>query len=222
MPILMSSTIRRSFFSPPFALFFLAASAAFPPPVLADAPAMTAVLRQEVDIARFPFCDGGTCAEVRLVGLEESEWAQVRALFHPPPGTAEAERLVLREAIGLLERIVGPKTGTATDRAGTFGNSAWPGQLDCNDEAANSTTYMRLMAADGLLRFHRIEDTRTRGGFLFFGRHSTAVISETVSETGGGPLYAVDSWFHDNGFPAEILPLSAWKNGWKPAGTVAH
>lgn len=222
MPILMSSTIRRSFYSTPFALFFLAASAAFPLALQADAPAMTAVLRQEVEVARFPFCDGGTCAEVRFVGLEENEWAEVRAMFMPPPETAEAERRVLREAIGLLERIVGPKTGTATDRAGTFGNSAWAGQLDCNDEAANSTTYMRLMAADGLLRFHRIEDTRTRGGFLFFGRHSTAVISETVSETASGRHYAVDSWFYDNGHPAEILPLEQWKNGWKPAESAAR
>jgi hypothetical protein len=142
----------------------------------------------------------------------------VRALFEPPPQNAEQERETLRQAIGLMERIVGPKTGTDTDKAGTFGNSAYPGQLDCNDEATNSTTYMRLMAANGLLRFHHIEDTKTRGGFLIFGRHSTAAISETAS----GKLYAVDSWFYDNGNPAVVLPLETWQAGWRPSNTTAH
>lgn len=111
-----------------------------------------------------------------------------------------------------------PKTGTAGDRAGTFGNSAWPGQLDCNDEATNSTTYMRMMQTDGLIRFHTILDTRTRGGFLIFGRHSTAVIGETAT----GQRFAVDSWFYDNGHPAVILPLATWQAGWKPSNTIAH
>lgn len=221
MPILMSSPIRRSSSSQPFArspsLLWLGL-ALFAMPAFADAPAMTEVLKRAAAIEGFPFCDGGTCAEVRTVGLDAAEWQQVRTLFEPAPASAEAERAVLREAIGLMERLVGPKTGTATDRAGTFGNSAYPGQLDCNDEASNSTTYMKLMANDGLLRFHRIEDTKTRGGFLIFGRHSTAAISELES----GVLYAVDSWFHDNGAAAEILPLEQWKGGWRPLQSAAH
>lgn len=184
----------------------------------ADAPTMTQVLQAEARIGKFQFCNGGTCADVKTVGLSDAEWQQVRELFDPLPQTAEQEREALRQAIGLMERIVGPKTGTATDRGGTFGNSAYPGQLDCNDEASNSTTYMRLMLGDGLLRFHHIEDTKTRGGFLIFGRHSTAAIREIAS----GKLYAVDSWFFDNGVPAEVLPLETWQNGWRPANTGAH
>lgn len=184
----------------------------------ADAPAMTAVLKAEAKIGKFQFCNGGMCAEVKTVGLNDAEWQQVRDLFEPLPSSAEQEREVLRQAIGLMERIVGAKTGTSTDRGGTFGNSAYPGQLDCNDEASNSTTYMRLMLGDGLLHFHHIEDTRTRGGFLIFGRHSTAAIRDLAS----GKLYAVDSWFHDNGVPAEVLPLDVWQNGWRPANTAAH
>jgi len=68
------------------------------------------------------------------------------------------------------------------------------------------------------LRFHRIEDTKTRGGFLFFGWHSTAAISDKAS----GKLFAVDSWFFDNGVPPVILPLEAWQNGWQPPSTPAH
>lgn len=185
---------------------------------VADADTMTRVLKETPTIQRFSFCWGGTCAAVEQVGVTEEEWSHVRALFDPQPADAAAEREAIRNAIGLLESIVGPKTGTAGDRAGTFGNAAWPGQLDCNDEATNSTSYMRLMRAGGLIRFHEILDTKTRGGFLIFGRHSTAVIAET----GTTKRFAVDSWFYDNGKPATILPLDTWQAGWKPDNSPAH
>ncbi|MCX7626905.1 MAG: hypothetical protein N2Z69_00585 [Methylophilaceae bacterium] len=201
--------MRRSLFS--LLLFF-------PLVALADAQAMTRVLKETPAPQQFSFCWGGTCAEVVRVHLGAEEWAQVRDLFDPAPDSAEQERTVVSQAIGLLERIVGPKTGTAGDRAGTFGNGAWPGQLDCNDEATNTTTYLRMMQHDGLLKFHQVLDTTTRGGFLIFGRHSSAVIAERAS----GERYAVDSWFYDNGQPAVVLPLKLWSGGWRPADSSAH
>ncbi len=188
------------------------------PAVQADAPAMTRVLQQSPSPEQFDFCWGGTCAEVVRTGVTQQEWQRVRALFQPPPSDAATERTAIGRAIGVLEGMIGARTGTAEDRAGTFGNSAWPGQLDCNDEAANSTTYMRLLLADGLLRFHRVLDTTTRGGFLIFGRHSAAVIQEIAS----GEQYAVDAWFYDNGQPAVIVPLAAWARGWRPADSTAR
>ena len=185
---------------------------------LAGADDMTRILRQTPTPQQFTFCWGGTCAGIEQVSLTDAEWGTVRQLFMPAPANAEAERATMRQAIGLLERMVGAKTATATDRAGTFGNSAFPGQLDCNDEATNSSSYLRMMINDGLVRFHQVLDTSTRGGFLIFGRHSTAVIQELAS----GEMFAVDSWFFDNGDPAVILPLATWKNGWKPAQSNAH
>ncbi|HSI23152.1 MAG TPA: hypothetical protein VK959_09035 [Methylophilaceae bacterium] len=206
-----------------FNLEFLKAAAIaallfFPLAAAADADAMTRILKETPTPQRFSFCWGGTCAAIEQVGLTPTEWSQVRGMFDPMPRDAESERETVRAAIGLLESIVGSKTGTSGDRAGTFGNSAWPGQLDCNDEATNSTNYMRMMHADGLMRFHEILDTRTRGGFLIFGRHSTAVIAET----GSMKKFAVDSWFYDNGKPAIILPLDTWQAGWKPDNSAAH
>jgi len=190
----------------------------FPLAAFADATVMTRVLMETPTPQQFSFCWGGTCAEVMEVLLEADEWAQVRGLFDPVPENAEQERAVVSRAIGLLESLVGPKTGTAGDRAGTFGNSAYAGQLDCNDEATNSTNYLRMMQADGLLQFHAVMDTTTRGGFLIFGRHSTAVLGERAS----GKKFAVDSWFYDNGQPAVVLPLEVWSGGWKPGNSVAH
>jgi hypothetical protein len=186
---------------------------------IADAPTMTRVLSEVPRVEKFLFCNGGTCADVKTVSLEDYEWQEVLELFEEQmPQSAEEERARIAQAIGLLESIVGPKTGTDTDKGGTFGNSAFPGQLDCNDEATNSTTYMRLMAQFDLLKYHRIEDTKTRGGFLIFGRHSTAAITEIET----GKMYAVDSWFYDNGKPAVVLPMDVWLSGWKPKDSGAH
>lgn len=197
---------------------WFAAGLLFATAASADAEAMNRVLRQPAQLEKFDVCWGGTCAGVVQTGLTRQEWQQVRKLFDPLPEHAEAERATIRTAIGLLERILGPKTGTAQDKAGTFGNSAWPGQLDCNDETANTTTYLRLMLADGLIHFHRILDTTTRGGFLIFGRHSTAAIQQTAT----GEKFAVDSWFFDNGHPAVIIPLETWADGWKPDNSAAR
>lgn len=210
----MNYRTSRSWYSQTLTLSLLAAALT----ASADAGVMTRTLRQIPSPQHFDFCWGGTCAAVETVELSQAEWAQVRALFDPLPADAAAERAAIAQAIGLLETIVGRKTGTAGDRAGTFGNSAWPGQLDCNDEATNSTTYMRMMQTDGLIRLHTILDTKTRGGILIFGRHSTAVIGETATNQ----RFAVDSWFYDNGHPAVILPLETWQTGWKPGNTIAH
>lgn len=162
----------------------------------------------------FDFCSGGGCAEVTHVSLTDDEWQKVVRIFKHAGDVADAEqeRSLVALAIGALESIVGSKTDTATDLAGTFGNSDYPGQLDCNDEAINSTTYMRLMQQNGLLKFHEVEDTRTRNFFFTGWPHSAAVIRETKT----GERFAVDSWFYDNGFPATIVPFSVWKSGYVP------
>lgn len=162
----------------------------------------------------FEVCTGGGCAEVKHVSLTDDEWQSITSIFMDARMVfnAEQERDQIALAIGAFESIVGSKTSTETDLAGTFGNSDYPGQLDCNDEAINSTTYMRLMRQNGLLKFHEIEDTRTRNFFFTGWPHSTAVIHETAS----GERFAVDSWFYDNGFPATIVPFTVWKSGYIP------
>jgi hypothetical protein len=162
----------------------------------------------------FDVCTGGGCAEVRHVSFSDDEWQRITSIFMNARmvSNAEQERDQIALAIGVFESIVGSKTNTETDLAGTFGNSDYPGQLDCNDEAINSTTYMRLMRQNGLLKFHDIEDMRTRNFFFTGWPHSTAVIHETAS----GEKFAVDSWFYDNGFPATIVPFAVWKSGYIP------
>lgn len=185
---------------------------------VADGPAITRVLQQKPTLAGFDMCHSGGCADISHVSLTAEEWQRVRDAFDPIPEDADDERSRIANAIGVLEQIVGPKTGTEHDLGGTFGAFATPGQLDCNDESTNSTTYMRLMQQDGLMRLHDIQDTKTRSFFLNGWPHTTAVIRYKQSNQ----RYAVDSWFYDNGAPAVIIPLELWKSGWKPAGSLAH
>ena len=67
------------------------------------------------------------------------------------------------------------------------------------------------------MRWHTVEDRATRGWFFRGWPHTTAVIRDKRS----GQLYAVDSWFLDNGKPPFILPLEKWKDGWDPEDAVA-
>ncbi len=173
---------------------------------------ITRIYQQSPVLSGFDICMGGGCAEVTRVSLDYEEWKKITEVFSRAGVSSDAkqERQMISIAIGEIEKIVGAKTGTAQDLAGTFHQIK--GQLDCNDEAINSTTYMRLMRQSGLIKLHEVEDMRTRNFFFNGWPHSTAVIHEVAS----GDRFAVDSWFYDNGFPATIVPFSLWKSGYIP------
>ncbi len=155
-------------------------------------------------------CHGNGCQFLGHLSLTPEQWQEVAGLFHPPAGSAGQEREQLRSAIAKMERLAGDATGTRRDKGGTFNGGE--GQMDCIDESINTTLYLTLFRMHGLMRRHRMEDRATRGWFLFGWPHTTAVVSEVE----GGRLWAVDSWFLDNGEPPFILPLEDWKSGWRP------
>jgi hypothetical protein len=160
---------------------------------------------------RFSFCYHGSCAETTVTGFSNSEWQRVRKVFLART-TAAGERVYIRKAIALMEQIIGEKTGTDIDRAGTFEHLGEEGQLDCIDESTNTTFYLMMLVNDGLIRWHSVEDRSSRGFFLRGWPHTTAVIRDRHSDT----QYAVDSWFLDNGKPPYIIPLEKWEDGWEP------
>ena len=194
-------------------IFFVSVSAGFSQHGNADIHDMSRIFHSSPSLSSFEICHSGGCADVSQVSLSEEEWQPVSAIFAHNAQNAGEERVQIAQAIGVLERLIGNKIGTSGDLAGTFGNANYKGQLDCNDEAINSTTYMRLLASNGLMPLHAIEDTRTRNYFFTGWPHSTAVIREIAT----GELFAVDSWFYDNGHAAAIVPFTQWKSGYKPA-----
>ncbi len=168
------------------------------------------IYRQAPSLAQFEICHGNGCYKVSQLALTLKDWQPIQALFTDESSNAEVERQKISVAIGLLEEIIGLKIGTNADLAGTFNTDA--GQQDCNDEAINSTTYMRLLKQSGFIRFHAIENLRTRNFFLNDWPHTTAVIREIET----GERFAVDSWFYNNGHPATVVPFKVWKSNYYP------
>jgi hypothetical protein len=163
---------------------------------------------------KFTVCYGHSCSVVAIVALTAEDWQAVRRVFGDgdgAPGPAD-ERARIADAIALLERLVGGRTGTWRDHGGDLKGFARPGQMDCVDEATNSTTYLRMFAGDRLLRWHKVGPIMKRGHLLWGLPHATAVI---VDSTSGQP-WAVDAWYRDNGQPPHIVPYGVWKDGWSP------
>jgi len=166
----------------------------------------------DITLASIPHCHGYNCRLKTQATLTESEWKPVSKTFKGVK-SPELERIAIARAVGQLERIVGEKTGTGTDVAGTYVQLG-DDQHDCVDESVNTTVYLDLLLQKNLIRYHDISNISTRipvfGGGMGF--HQTAVVVERET----AQRYAVDSWFHPNGQNAEIVPLADWLYGWHP------
>lgn len=169
---------------------------------------------KNIGVSGFDVCKNYGCKARVHVGFDAGEWGSVREVFAGRPENAAAERERIRAAIAMMERIVGPKAGTANDGPGApIINIETEGQLDCIDEAYNTTTYLRLLASEGLLKWHDVGDPHQRGDFITGWPHNTATVIERETHT----AYTVDSWFHANGILPEVVLLSDWLAGWSPA-----
>lgn len=165
----------------------------------------------DASFATLSVCHGTGCAQRSEVRLDDTDWAKVDAVFLSPAADAADERARIGIAIGMMEVLVGPQSGTREDTGRNQHSGNRIGQLDCVDEAVNSTTYLRLIASRGVLRFHDVAQPANRI-IEIFNAHNTAVVVDRAS----GRSYAVDSWFYDNGSPAVVLPLETWRAGWDP------
>lgn len=164
----------------------------------------------------FSACHGNGCLNLAFVSLKPGQWRKLLDVFHPLARNAEEERNRVRWAIALMEKYVGEATGTWNDKGGTFNGGE--GQMDCIDESINTTLYLTMFQNFGLMRGHWVQDRATRGWFIGGWPHTTAVLAETgyFGDSERHRLWAVDSWFLDNGEPSFILPLAKWKTGWSP------
>jgi len=159
----------------------------------------------------FSVCHGHSCTLVSTVSLDDGQWGEIARLFAVPAGTPQVEREQIADAIALFETIVGRLTGTSNDKPGNEGDRDWQGQMDCIDEATNSTTYLKLLANAGFLKWHSVEKRATRAFIILFP-HTTAVVRDLQS----GDRWAVDSWFFANGERPVIISLAEWYRGWYP------
>jgi hypothetical protein len=155
---------------------------------------------------RIYYCHGYGCRIVTPVRLGAAELAQLAAPFRDVRDPA-GERQAVSQAVQLYERIAGARAGTSADRAEMQFGQGKDDQLDCIDEATNTTSLMRVLSGQGALRHHEVLEPVARGFFLD-GRypHATAVLAERES----GARWAVDSWPEANGGAPLIQPLRDW------------
>ncbi|ADZ70634.1 hypothetical protein [Polymorphum gilvum] len=159
---------------------------------------------------RIYICHAFGCALKTPVDFAGRDIAALRRILAEGRGSPAAERRAIAKAVQWQERRVGKIVGSDKDVGGLdMQNAGVPGQMDCIDEASNTTSLLLVAEARGLLRHHRVESPVARGFFLD-GRypHATAVVRETAS----GTAFAVDSWPEANGVEPHIKPLAAWFN----------
>lgn len=156
---------------------------------------------------RVYICHAFSCALTTPVSLSAAEIQQIRAPFRRPGTSAEAERAAVSSSVQTFERIIGARIGTSGDRGGLDIGGGDPGQMDCIDEATNTTSLLLLLSARGDLKFHDVARPVARG-FLLDGRypHATAVLREK----GGKRSWAIDSWPTANAKPPVIQDLDVW------------
>jgi hypothetical protein len=160
----------------------------------------------------FEVCHGYGCTYRTTIRLSAEEWEAVRAKFVPRASAPAVERRQIGAAVAAMEFLVGLRTGTSTHQRRAFFNSD-PTQLDCIDEAINTSTFMTLFAQDGLLVHHKVDAIVHQGTLLVFDLHNTAVVVETAT----GAAFAVDPNMVEATVPPPIVPLEAWRAKWPPA-----
>ena len=166
-------------------------------------------------IESFPVCYSYGCKTIQTVTLHKEQWLIIESLFLPKATTPKQERKQISLAIAQMETFIGDITQTKNDLPGTFAAlfHNLVDQMDCVDEATNTTVYLKLFRQRGFINFHK-EGHRINRGLFFNGwPHTSAVMTDTQT----GAAFAVDSWFHKNGIGPEIIPTKLWYSGWHPA-----
>lgn len=166
---------------------------------------VNALQRQQENIAITVCFDFG-CNTKASVSLNEKYLQQIRHVFKINT-SAIKERENIRHAIALLETITGNNLGTSLDIGKNHDGRELSYQMDCIDESTNSTTYLNLMKRQGLLKFHDVGERKMRSKWVF-DQHWTAVITDNKTLV----MYAVDSWYLDNGQLPYIQLLEHWMN----------
>jgi hypothetical protein len=129
--------------------------------------------------------------------------------------TSFEERRAIAYAIADMETKVGNKLGIK-DRPGMqWAAAGRPSQQDCVDEATNTTSYLLVLQANGLIKQHTVERTMSKDklvkGMLTlrpvkYWPHFAAVLQEKAT----GQKWAVDSWLGANGDNPAVVKVEDW------------
>ncbi|MEH6629705.1 MAG: hypothetical protein V7776_02700 [Halopseudomonas aestusnigri] len=163
-------------------------------------------------LTSFQYCHGYGCQKTEVLSLNTVEKTGLITAFGTA-STAQEERAAMANAVAYMERLNAAKAGTENDVGGTFTGYGQSGQLDCEDEAANTTTTLIFLQDLSLLKHHRLRSQVTRGFFIGGWPHTSAAVVDNQS----GENFAIDSWFENSGVKPHVVPYETWSSGWDPA-----
>lgn len=157
---------------------------------------------------RVYICHGFGCTYKTPVDFSARDLRHLKALLARGRSSPAAERAAVSRAVQWQEKRVAGPVGSANDTGGYDPkNSRVRGQMDCIDEASNTTSLLLVAEARGYLHHHKVGRPVARGFFLD-GRypHATATLREKRS----GKVWAIDSWVRSNGKAPDVMALDAW------------
>ena len=158
--------------------------------------------------AEFSLCSDFGCKTRTDASFSRAQWQRIEQLFARPALSPWLEKQQIRRAIALTEYYAGIVNGSNQDLGGNFNGMDLPHQMDCIDESTNTQQYLRALERRGLLQWHKVDGRQQRYTSLIFA-HWTAVIKDLSNDR----LFAVDSWYEDNGQPPYVQPLESWSSG---------
>ena len=152
----------------------------------------------------FVHCFDFGCKSTEEVTFSPSHWQAVRDEFDERVSDAASEHQAIRRAVALMERFSGDIAGTDIDKGGNWPGYDLPRQMDCIDESTNTYQYLFALEQLELLRWHRIDLKHRR--IVWLSTHWTA----SIREIGSDRVFAVDSWYRDNGEMPYLQLIEDW------------
>jgi hypothetical protein len=159
-------------------------------------------------------CFNYGCATEGAVRFSEARLDWVRKMLLGA-NSSERERALLGLVVAQLYGWSAEQTPVGNDRAGNYADGGMPGQMDCIDHSTTTTRFLRMIEERGWLRFHRVLEPVRRS--LLVSQHFSAAIEDlgdgvsVIRTDAKQRIWAVDSWYADNGKPPWIAPLDKWK-----------
>ncbi len=125
-------------------------------------------------------------------------------------GSPHQERRAVAHAIAWMERRTKHINGIWSDRKSIdLAGSGDPTQMDCVDEATNTTSYLLVLQRHGLLRHHKVIRPFAKGA-LILGKwpHYGAMLRAKRTRQ----IWVVDSSFYNTGSRPIVMKLERWYN----------
>ncbi len=157
---------------------------------------------------KFVACYGYGCRIEKRYPITQTAADRLAAIMEEGKASPEAEREAIRKAVAYVEELSAAAIGARDQAKSPVLATNDKGQMDCIDESTNTRHVMLYLASRGLMSYHTVQDSVTRGA-LIDGRypHWTAVVKDQA-----GKKWAVDSWYEPAGGLPDVMELAYWRS----------